>query len=163
MHERYASELPLIVANREEIQRVILNLLLNAEQAIRGTDRPGSIGVRTRAADGSAVLEIADDGPGIPHHLTSRIFEPFFTTKPIGEGTGLGLSISLGIAEAHGGSLTLIPADRGACFALRLPVYSAGGTPPSRSSETASKSPLTEHGLSRNASPAQSTPFCLKS
>ena len=69
-------------------------------------------------------VEIADEGPGIPHETAARIFEPFFTTKFVGEGTGLGLSVSLGIAQAHGGSLALVPSERGARFALTLPVAS---------------------------------------
>jgi signal transduction histidine kinase len=70
------------------------------------------------------IFEIADEGPGIPAGVASRIFEPFFTTKQMGEGTGLGLSVSLGIAEAHGGSLALLPTERGARFALTLPMAS---------------------------------------
>lgn len=69
-------------------------------------------------------VEIADEGPGVPHETAARIFEPFFTTKFVGEGTGLGLSVSLGIAEAHGGSLALVPSECGARFALTLPVAS---------------------------------------
>jgi two-component system, NtrC family, sensor histidine kinase HupT/HoxJ len=57
--------------------------------------------------------------------VTGRIFEPFFTTKPLGQGTGLGLSVSLGIAHAHGGSLALVPSERGACFRLTLPSAAA--------------------------------------
>jgi signal transduction histidine kinase len=105
---------------------VLLNLILNAEHAVRGTSRSGTLRVRTRpsADSGSVVFEIADDGPGVPREMASRIFEPFFTTKMSGEGTGLGLSVSLGIAEAHGGSLKLMPAERGARFALTLPLAS---------------------------------------
>ena len=122
VEERYASELPLIVVNREEIQQVVLNLILNAEHAIRDNGSRRSISVTTRQSGECAVIEVKDDGPGVSSDLASRIFEPFFTTKPIGEGTGLGLSVSLGIAEAHGGSLTLASSDRGACFRLSLPL-----------------------------------------
>jgi signal transduction histidine kinase len=124
--EEYSNELPLIIVNREEIQQIVLNLLLNAEHAIRATNQPGTIRLRTRPSDDaeSVIFEIADEGPGVPHAVASRIFEPFFTTKQMGEGTGLGLSVSLGIAEAHGGSLALLPAERGARFALTLPMAS---------------------------------------
>jgi PAS domain S-box-containing protein len=121
VHESYASDLPLILVNREEIQQVVLNLVLNAEHAVRAMGRPGAIEVRTRQTIDWEVLEIADNGPGVPPDMAGRIFEPFFTTKGIGEGTGLGLSVSLGIAEAHGGSLTLASGEGGACFSLTLP------------------------------------------
>ena len=118
------AELPHVLANREEVRQVVLNLLVNAEQAIRGMARPGAIRVRTGRSGESAFVEISDDGPGVPSALAGRIFEPFFTTKAVGQGTGLGLSISLGIAEAHGGGLKLGATDRGACFVLTLPVAS---------------------------------------
>jgi two-component system NtrC family sensor kinase len=119
--EHYSLELPLIAVNREEIQQVVLNLLLNAEQAVRGTGRPGVIRVRTGESDTSAFVEVSDDGPGVPASMTRQVFEPFFTTRGVGQGTGLGLSVSLGIAEAHGGSLELVPTERGACFRLTIP------------------------------------------
>jgi PAS domain S-box-containing protein len=126
VEEDYADELPLIIVNREEIQQAVLQLLLNAEQSLRAAKRPGSVRVRTALAEdpGSVVFEIADDGGGVPQEVASRIFEPFFTTKASGEGTGLGLSVSLGIAAAHGGSLVLLPSERGARFALTLPMAS---------------------------------------
>ena len=141
--------LPVLV-NREEIQQVVLNLVLNAEHAIG--DVPGSITIRTFATERTHVLQVADDGPGISAELRGRVFEPFFTTKEVGEGTGLGLSIALGIAKAHGGSLELCPSDdggrrsevgsadrhsdvdnrqpapevrKGACFQLTLPAHTA--------------------------------------
>lgn len=84
----------------------------------------------TKLADGAVTIDIQDDGPGVPPALTGRIFEPFFSTKEVGEGTGLGLSIALGIAEAHGGSLSLVPTDKGACFRLALPAVDvADGLP----------------------------------
>ena len=119
--ETYSTELPLVVVNREEIQQVVLNLLLNAEQAVRASGQLGGIRITTGEDGDSAYIEVADDGPGVPAVVVSRIFEPFFTTKGVGQGTGLGLSVSLGIALAHSGRLELRPSDRGACFRLTLP------------------------------------------
>ena len=124
LDEAYAVELPLIIVNREEIQQVVLNLVLNAEHATRATGQPGALHIRTGSREGSVFLEIADDGPGVPREVAARIFEPFFTTKFIGEGTGLGLSVSRGIAEAHSGALALVPTEHGARFALTLPMAS---------------------------------------
>ena len=107
--------------NPEEIQQVILNLILNAEQAMRAVHRGGTLTVTTKCVDAMVTIEIQDDGPGVPAALAGRVFEPFFSTKEVGEGTGLGLSIAMGIAEAHGGSLTLVPTEKGACFRLALP------------------------------------------
>jgi signal transduction histidine kinase len=126
LDEQYAAELPLIIVNREEIQQVILNLILNAEHASRVAAKPRTLHVRTGATENTVFVEIADEGPGVPREAAARIFEPFFTTKFVGEGTGLGLSVSLGIAEAHGGTLTHVPSERGARFALTLPVASTG-------------------------------------
>jgi two-component system NtrC family sensor kinase len=119
--EHYSLELPLIVVNREEIQQVVLNLLLNAEQAIRGTGLPGTVRIRTGETATSAFVEVSDDGPGVPAAMTSQVFEPFFTTRSVGQGTGLGLSVSLGIAQAHAGLLELMPSSRGARFRLTIP------------------------------------------
>ncbi len=124
LEESYADELPLIIVNREEIQQIVLNLIINAEHAMRATGQPGTLRVRTSATDSAVRLDIRDDGAGIAREVASRIFEPFFTTKPVGEGTGLGLSLSLGIAEAHRGSLTMVPSERGAHFRLTLPMAS---------------------------------------
>lgn len=121
VHQEYSRDLPVIVVNREEIQQVVLNLILNAEQAIRGTAMHGTIRVRTDQTGDTAFVEVSDDGPGVATDQRGRIFEPFYTTKLVGEGTGLGLSVSLGIAQAHGGALRLVPSSRGACFRLMLP------------------------------------------
>jgi signal transduction histidine kinase len=111
-----------VLVNVEEIQQVVLNLILNAEQAIRSAGIVGgTIVVRSEGFADCAFLEVTDNGPGIHRDIVGRIFEPFFTTKEVGQGTGLGLSISLGIAEAHGGSLAFIPSDRGASVRLTLP------------------------------------------
>jgi two-component system NtrC family sensor kinase len=110
-----------VLVNREEIQQVVLNLVLNAEQAMAASGRGSRITVRSVSSERHRYVEVADDGPGIGVELRGRIFEPFFTTKEVGEGTGLGLSISHGIASAHGGSLELCPGAGGACFRLTLP------------------------------------------
>lgn len=117
--EDYASNLPLVLANREAIQQIVANLIVNAQQAMTG--RKGSLAVRTFLSGPNAVLEVRDDGPGVAPHIARRIFEPFVTTKPEVSGTGLGLSLSFGIAHAHGGTLELVPTDVGACFRLMLP------------------------------------------
>jgi PAS domain S-box-containing protein len=122
--EQYSTDMPVVVANREEIQQVVLNLLLNAEHAMRGTGRKGVLRVTTGRTTDAAYIEVADGGPGVPEVAVSRIFEPFFTTKGVGKGTGLGLSVSLGIAQAHNGRLELRPSKGGACFRLTLPSVS---------------------------------------
>jgi PAS domain S-box-containing protein len=122
--EHYSNELPMLVVNREEIQQVVLNLLINAEQSVRSTDRPGQIRLSTGETGDAVYVEVTDTGPGVAPMVASRIFEPFFTTKDVGQGTGLGLSVSLGIARAHGGNLELRPAAYGACFRLTLPCAS---------------------------------------
>lgn len=124
------SPLPVLV-NREEVQQIILNLVLNAEQAIAGSKGQGTISIRAFTSGRYQAVEVSDDGPGISAELRGRVFEPFFSTKEVGQGTGLGLSISHGIASAHGGSLELCPNDVGACFRLTLPAYTnvnAGGS-----------------------------------
>jgi signal transduction histidine kinase len=119
--ELHPAALPVLV-NREEIQQIVLNLVLNAEHAIGS--RPGTIVIRTDAGEHAHTLQVIDDGPGITPELRGRVFEPFFTTKDVGQGTGLGLSIALGIATSHGGSLELQDrGGKGACFQLTLPVH----------------------------------------
>ena len=115
------------LANREEIQQIVLNLVMNAEQAIEESGRGTRIMVRSYTAGNQHTIEVSDDGPGIGPEIRGRIFEPFFTTKDVGQGTGLGLSISHGIAAAHGGTLELChTAGPGACFRLSLPAHAEG-------------------------------------
>jgi PAS domain S-box-containing protein len=110
------------VAN--QISQVILNLLINASQAItqQGCDEGGRIRIRLRDEGDSQVIEVQDNGCGIdPEHL-ARLYDPFFTTKPVGEGTGLGLAITHSIITGHGGSIEADSAPgHGATFRLRLP------------------------------------------
>jgi two-component system NtrC family sensor kinase len=123
----YAPKLPLVLADATQLQQIFLNLLLNAEQAIRSQRRHGSITLRTRLLPkpGLVRIEISDDGPGIPPAVLPHIFDAFFTTKIDPEGTGLGLSISQVIAKDHGGEIgaTSNP-GRGATFSVELPSQS---------------------------------------
>ncbi|HUK29965.1 MAG TPA: ATP-binding protein [Candidatus Acidoferrum sp.] len=117
------SSLPPVIANPAQLQQVFLNLVVNAEQAIRHGGREGNIYVRTwQPSRGRVALEIADTGPGISADVMPRIFDPFFTTKPAGLGTGLGLSIAFGILKAHGGEISVDSTlGHGAAFRVELP------------------------------------------
>ena len=83
---------PQIWSNASELQQMLLNLVINAEQAVLTVERPRTITVRTRASEHDVRIEVADNGPGVPLEIRNRVFDPFFTTKPEGVGTGLGLS-----------------------------------------------------------------------
>jgi two-component system NtrC family sensor kinase len=129
LREDYAPLLPLVLVNRDEIQQVILNLVINAEQAMANSPSARVLSVRTVLAGGDAAIEVRDSGPGIPPELAGKVFEPFFTTKSVGAGPGLGLSLSLGIANAHQGQLELVGATTGSCFRLTLPGSGFPGPP----------------------------------
>jgi PAS domain S-box-containing protein len=119
-------ELPPIFAMGGEINQVILNILVNAAQAIAAQKRTekGLITIETKLIGSYAVILISDDGPGIPADVRSRIFDPFFTTKEPGKGTGLGLSISYDIVVAkHRGRLSVeSEVGKGTTFRIELPV-----------------------------------------
>ena len=113
---------PTVLADENQIQQVLLNLVQNAHQAMVRQSGERVLTVRLRPRDGRVAIEVLDTGPGIPPPLLSRIFDPFFTTKPPGEGSGLGLSVSYGIVAQHGGRLYAEnrPAG-GAIFVVELP------------------------------------------
>jgi len=116
---------PKAWANGSEVQQMLLNLLINAEQALTTLPAPGrrAITIRTMTASEDGVqLQVADTGPGIPADIQEKIFDPFFTTKPEGMGTGLGLSICYGIVHDHGGRIGVhsVP-GHGATFTISLP------------------------------------------
>ena len=116
--------LPRVRGDAHLLQQALLNIVLNAEHAVSTTGRPGRICVSTRSEKkGSvAVVEVSDNGPGIPPDLMTRVFEPFFTTKEVGQGTGLGLAIVYGIVHDHGGEITAANGrGGGAVFRIVLP------------------------------------------
>lgn len=118
-------DLPQLTCHAGAINQVLLNLILNAVQAIEAGPRPlpGRIGVATWADLDEVVVEISDTGPGVPVVLRERIFDPFFTTKPVGKGTGQGLAICLDIVTRHGGKITVAGEEgEGAVFTVRLPL-----------------------------------------
>jgi signal transduction histidine kinase len=117
----YDRTLPRISAYGSELNQVWTNIIDNAIDAIG--ERHGNIWVRTKQEDNNIVVEVADDGPGIPQDIQSRIFEQFFTTKSIGKGTGLGLSISYRIVvEIHKGDIRFTSRPGDTRFEIRLPI-----------------------------------------
>src|SRR5579859_1001087 len=115
--------LPFVLGDAGQLQQVLVNLIGNARQAFEEQGRAGTIRVKTlRIAEKRVLLEVSDDGPGIPQSIQARIFDPFFTTKPAGVGTGLGLAIVLAIVREHGGTVHLTSTiGRGTVFSIELP------------------------------------------
>ena len=135
--------LPPVAGHRTQLEQVVLNLLNNAEQALRSSgEGAGRVSIRTRVEGAAVVLEIEDDGPGIPDETRDRIWEPFWTTKTLGAGTGLGLTVVRDIVASHGGEITVAPASddgEGARFIVRLPALPHHGGPATEVHETASR------------------------
>jgi len=116
----YDEELPAIAVETGPLGQVILNLILNATQAMRGS---GTLTLSTRRLDQVAELAVADTGPGIAKDVLPRIFEPFFSTKGPTTGTGLGLSISYAIVKRHGGRILVeSTVGVGTTFRVQLPL-----------------------------------------
>jgi len=113
-----------VVGDAVALRRLVLNLVLNARDAVAG--RGGHITVRVENTPGRAVLEVADDGPGIPVEAREHLFEPFFTLRRQGRGSGLGLAVVYGIVSEHGGEVDVYSAPgEGARFIVRLPLGEA--------------------------------------
>jgi len=143
LETEYGRELPLVLADRSQLETAVMNLAVNARDAMRGKGSNGGGGgtVRIRTArlardearrmgwaeaprGDVALIEVSDTGPGIPPELLTKIFEPFFTTKAVGEGTGMGLATVYGIVEQADGHLTVeSPPGSGAVFRIFLPAH----------------------------------------
>lgn len=123
--------LPMVHGDRAQLEQVVLNLINNAEQALGAridaphTNPAGHIRIRTRHDARDVIIEVEDDGPGIPESMRSKIWDPFWTTKDEGEGTGLGLAVVHGIIAEHGGTISFENAPAaGARFVIHLPLAS---------------------------------------
>jgi signal transduction histidine kinase len=115
----YSADLPLIEAHGSELNQVWTNILDNAIDAMQGR---GEIILRTRAEGDKVIVEIQDNGPGIPAEIQKRVYEPFFTTKAPGQGTGLGLHIAYTVVNNHAGKLDLTSRPGNTCFQVTLPI-----------------------------------------
>ena len=121
--KEYAEDLPRITAFGSELNQLWTNLIVNAIEAM---PVGGRLKVRTKLEPVDVMVEVRDNGPGIPPEVQARIFEPFFTTKPVGEGTGLGLDTSMRIVRKHHGNIRFETKPGDTCFQVRLPLKPSG-------------------------------------
>ncbi len=135
-------DLPLAWGDPDGLRQVLVNLFINARDALEGCD-PKRLDIRAQAGVRTVWLEVQDSGPGIPQELRGRIFDAFFTTKPPGQGTGLGLSVSASIVKGLGGCLSCEPCAVGALFRCELPLAEG---PRGASGRTASGPRVGPHG-----------------
>ena len=130
--EALASGLPHVFADPHQVKQVLLNLIINAEQAMLTANGRGTLVARTWYDDANemVLIEINDDGPGVPEEVQTKIFEPFFTTKAVGKGTGLGLTVAYAIVQEHGGQLRVAStSESGASFFVSFPAAAAARRP----------------------------------
>jgi len=127
--EKRLGDIPLVPCEPQRIKQVLMNLILNAAQAI---DDDGTICLVTQRVGHEVVIRVEDNGCGIPEQVVDRIFDPFFTTKPVGVGTGLGLAIAFGIIKQHGGDIQIHSSEgRGTSVHVHLPADPAPEENPS--------------------------------
>jgi PAS domain S-box-containing protein len=121
--------LPLYEGDANQLMQVFLNLVINAEQAIRTVRERGSIRVRLGQKESSLWVSFQDDGPGVPEDMIENIFDPFYSTKRPGGGSGMGLSVSMSIVKGYGGRIQFEPAPgSGAVFTVWLPLRAPAST-----------------------------------
>jgi two-component system, NtrC family, sensor kinase len=113
-------QLPPVVGQARQIGQVLVNLIVNAAQAL--PDKGGVVTVSTEAVPGEVLVRVRDNGVGMSAEVRDKLFQPFFTTKPVGQGTGLGLAVAYGIITGHGGRIEVeSEPGQGSCFTVRLP------------------------------------------
>jgi len=135
IREELAVDLPEIEGDMNQLQQVMLNLSLNACEAMPAG---GLLTIHTQQQGDHVQVQISDTGCGIPSALFDKVLEPFFTTKPVGKGTGLGLSVTYGIVQQHGGTLEFESEEnRGTTFTITLPAR--GGEPVTQTSGEVAK------------------------
>ena len=138
---RLKQDLPLLKASQSELQQVLLNLINNALDAMEKDG--GILNISTRLKGANFIIEVADNGPGIPEANMEKIFDPFFTTKPVGKGTGLGLSICYGIIKKMGGEIEVMSTvGMGTTFIITIPARGRRNKSPARPEETAHREPI---------------------
>jgi two-component system NtrC family sensor kinase len=135
------------MADAHQIQQVILNLMVNAEQAMSEANGKGRLHVQTFAEDGNIHIVVSDDGPGIAQKNLHKVFDPFFTTKPVGKGTGLGLSICQGIVAEHGGRIDLKSSPEGTTFDVIFPIDHRTEAAPKQSETVAEVIPIRKKNI----------------
>jgi two-component system NtrC family sensor kinase len=129
INKKFQEDLPMIVVDPSQLERVIMNMIINASEAMDGS---GELHLATRSGPYSEhiELEFRDTGQGISSENLEKIFDPFFTTKDVGHGTGLGLAISYGVVKAHHGTVSVeSEVGKGTTFIVRLPVNAADEVP----------------------------------
>ena len=115
-------DIPLLLGNRNELEQVLTNLILNARDAIKNLKKAGKIWIVLSHDQEWLIIDVKDEGTGIPQAILAKIFDPFFTTKEVGKGVGLGLSICQSIIEKHKGTIRVeSEPNKGSTFTVRLP------------------------------------------
>jgi PAS domain S-box-containing protein len=139
VYRDYEETMPEVFVDPDQLQQIVVNLIVNANQALQEMEGKRAIEIRTFVgSDGLARVVVDDSGPGIPEAIRAQIFDLFFTTKPLGVGTGIGLSISRGLAESQGGQLGVGESLLGgAAFEMTLPLAAGNGAAAESASEKA--------------------------
>ena len=141
IRKQLALDLPMVRGHADQLQQVLMNLMINAQDAMEGS--PGTVTITTALSDADRIeVRVTDTGPGIPKEIQGKLFEPFFTTKPRGKGTGLGLAVTYGIVKDHGGEIRLhSEPGHGATFIITLPLVRSDEDPKTASSGAGPQGP----------------------